>query len=104
MADRAYPNGVRMQRRINPQAQLMNALWFCARNHARAQMKEQGIRVQEIEPRQLHLAAEALLKQHWQRFASEAEAMLARRSKKSRSSNSCANARTGNNGQPSSQR
>ena len=78
-ANRAYRNGARMQRRaMNPQAQLMNALWFCARNYARAQMKEQGMRVSEVEPRQLHLAAEALLKQHWQRFLEEAQALCAR--------------------------
>jgi hypothetical protein len=58
---RAYPNGVRMQRHMNPQAQLIT--------EARAMLKEQGIRVQYVEPRELHIAAEELLRERWSEFA-----------------------------------
>ena len=75
---RAYPNGVRMQRRMNLQAQLITLARFIAKSHARAALKEQGIRIQYVEPRQLHLAAEALLRERWGEFASEAQAMLAK--------------------------
>jgi hypothetical protein len=75
---RAYPNGVRMQRRMNPQAQLITLARFIAKSHARAALKEQGIRVQYVEPRQLHLAAEALLRERWAEFAEQAQTMLAK--------------------------
>jgi hypothetical protein len=58
---------------MTPQAQLLALAHHIAKSEARAAMKEQGIKVQYVEPRDLHRAANALMKEHWQRFLEEAE-------------------------------
>ena len=107
-ADRAYRNDVRMQRHMNPQAQLLALAHHYARSEVRAAMKERGIKINYVEQKEINAAARLLLAERWAEFAAQAEALIARiesgRSKKGRSSNSSANARTENNGQPVSQR
>lgn len=64
---------------MNPKAQLMMALRLYARSHVKAQLKEQiGIRAREVEAREITIAAEQYLTEHWRELLPMAEAFCAR--------------------------
>jgi hypothetical protein len=64
-ANRAYHSGA-----------LTTALRYYAKQAVKEHWRSQGLKPQYIEPRQLHLAAEAWLSEHWAELLPKAEARL----------------------------
>jgi len=59
--------------------QLMTALRFYARNHVRYAMREQlGIKARYVEAREITIAAEQWLSDHWREVLPEAQALCAK--------------------------
>jgi|SRR6516162_7135201 hypothetical protein len=82
-----------------PPGAKLHMMLFYAKRAAKEEMKAQGIKIAYIQPREVRLRAEELLRERWEDFERLARPMLLRiASKKSRSSNKSPKVGTETNG------
>ena len=84
MAARAYhkPDSVEILECQPPPGAKLHMMMFYAKHAAKEEMKAQGIRVAYIQPREVRLRAEELLRERWEEFERLAQPVLARISAK----------------------
>jgi len=84
MAARAYhkPDSVEILECQPPPGAKLHMMMFYAKRAAKEEMKAQGIRVAYIQPREVRLRAEELLRERWEEFERLAQPVLARISAK----------------------
>ena len=80
MAARAYhkPDSVEILECQPPPGAKLHMMMFYAKRAAKEEMKAQGIRVAYIQPREVRLRAEELLRERWEEFERLAQPVLIR--------------------------